>query len=300
MAKIIGRQFEVQRFVTGLHSFDRAFSLDGEVGMPLNVGWEMFGVNHTGKTTVSLSLAARIAQGKSIVFCDFEETDPKFVLDVVESQGFDGNVYVCQGETDEEMIEDLIKQLKSGEYAVGIVDSIAAISPIPEQSGSVGEANMGRRARIVAQLSRKSLPLFRGEKGTLIYVNHWYPVLGGSRAWDTPGGEAKKYFTHVRVHLLQDRKSRLSDGSYVIRGTVKKNKRGGSDDLKFLLAVKGGQGISRNLTALFDCKELGLAKKHKTVKLGDQDFGYLKTLVENHDDDELFAPFHKALAEHTS
>jgi len=66
----------------------------------------------------------------------------------------------------------------------------------------------------------------------------------------------------------------------------------------FFLFNLAGWGIHPGLTAVYDCLLLGLAKKERVVKLGDQSFGYMKDLIDGADDLEMFAPFIKALKEY--
>jgi RecA/RadA recombinase len=203
---IIGDAPTIKRLETGLYSFDRAFeNRKGDIGFPLGKGIEVFGATNTGKSTIVYGLAGMIAsaQERFIALADLEGFDPDFLTVVLETSGFSGDVQYIQREDDEEVLDELVSTLRkpSGKYVVGILDSIGAISPISEQKGAIGEANMGRRALILAQFTRKCLKLLRNpDAPTIFMINHEYPRIGGMGS-DTPGGQVKKYLASMRVKV---------------------------------------------------------------------------------------------------
>lgn len=261
--KVIGTHSKPHRIVTGLHTLDRAFTnRDGDIGVPIGVGYEIFGLNYTGKSTFCYSLAAIIANAVEgdIALCDFEGFDDVFLANVAEHQGFSGKVYVVSEEQDEDQLDGLIDHLNK-KCVVGILDSIGAIAPMGETRGDIGESNMGKRAFLMAQFSRKALKLFRFKKDkTVLMVNHWYPKLGGY-GYDTPGGEAKKYIASVRIKLSRNGKP-FPDGSYALIGEVIKN-RWGYQNLQFHIFMLSGCGLSAPMTAVWDCCALKLVKRGK-------------------------------------
>jgi hypothetical protein len=126
-------------------------------------------------------------------------------------------------------------------------------------------------------------------------INHAYPKIGG-RGLDTPGGEVKKYLSSIRISVkrkyIKGKYEEYPDGSYIIEGTVIKN-RWGLKDKVFNLFVLSGKGIHFGLTAMYDAINLGLAKRDRTIKIGDTIYGTMKSIVqEAHDgNDEFFLPF---------
>ena len=173
---------------------------------------------------------------------------------------------------------------------IGIIDSIGAISPIAEKEGDLGEANMGRRAKLVAQLTRKSLNEFRKDRDNAMFmINHVHPILGGMGT-TTPGGETLKYLVGIRLRVK--RKEEFPDQSYLMEGTVVKN-RFGYRNRQFYIFMLAGTGIHVGLTAMFDCFILGLAERGKVVKMDGQSHGYLKDLVKaaHEGRNEVFQPF---------
>jgi RecA/RadA recombinase len=306
--KIVGNVPQVNRIQTGLHSFDRAFiNADGDIGFPIGKGVELFGQTHVGKSTIVYSLAGMIANELegNIALADFEGFDPIFLETVLTNSGFDGILYYIQTNEDEEALDELISSLRNekNKCIVGIVDSIGAISPISEAEGSLGEANMGKRAFLVAQFARKGLKLLRDPNPrTIFMINHAYPVIGG-RGLTSPGGEVKKYLASIRIQVKRKYVSggyeEFPDGSYVILGQVVKN-RWGLKDRTFHLFVLSGKGVSKELTAVYDCLVMKLAKKDRVIKIGDQSFGYLKNIVDEAraGNTDFFQPFFELLSQH--
>jgi len=306
MIKIIGDAPEVERLQTGLYSFDRAFiNRKGNIGFPLGKYIELYGATHTGKSTIIYGLSGTIANhlGGNIALADLEGFDPDFLVDVLETSGFDGEVQYVQEETDEDTLESLISVLKQNEYVVGILDSIGAVSPVSEQQGDIGEANMGRRAFSMAQFSRKVVKLLREhDNKTMFTVNHAYPRIGGL-GYSSPGGEVKNYLFSIRIHVkrryVKSGWQEYPDGSYVIEGKITKN-RWGIKDKEFLLFVLSGKGMHKGMTAMFDCIELGLATSKNVVKIGDKSFGRLKPIIDEAQsgNEQFFEPFYELLVNH--
>lgn len=299
MVTILGASVPVKRILTGLYSFDHAFiNKEGDIGFPIGKGVELYGATFTGKSTIIYGLAGMVAKAieKDIALADFEGFDPKFLQTVLTSSGFDGNIFCIQEDDDEDALDKLLNSLREDKYGVGIVDSIGAISPISEAEGDLGEANMGRRAFLMAQFTRKALKLMRSDNPkTIFMINHAYPKIGG-RGLDTPGGEVKKYLSSIRISVkrkyIKGKYEEYPDGSYIIEGTVVKN-RWGLKEKVFNLFVLSGKGIHFGLTAMYDAINLGIAKRDRVIKIGDTTFGTMKEVImEAHKgNDEFFTPF---------
>lgn len=306
--EIIGTTSHVQRICTGLHSFDRAFvNQAGEVGFPIGKGVEIYGSTHCGKSTITYGFAGMIARilKKDIALADFEGFDPDFLTTVLQSTGFDSKIYCIQEDDDETALDLLLTTLRKPEYCVGIVDSIGAISPVSEAEGDLGESNMGRRAFLIAQFTRKALKILRSpDSKTIFMINHAYPRIGG-RGMETPGGEVKKYLTSMRISVkrryLKGKYEEFPDGSYIIEGQVIKN-RWGLKDKGFHLFVLAGYGIHVGLTAMYDLIDMGLVERGRTMKMDGVSFGSLKDVImKAHDGNEkFFIPFIDKLSNQTT
>ena len=302
MVKLTGSVPKLKRVKTGLYSFDHSFiNRKGETGLPIH-GIELYGPSHCGKSTVCQSISGIVAKelNGNIAFVDFEGCDAELLESIMDTQEYDGDVHFVLEETDEDTLGALVALLRDENYVLGILDSIGAVSPISEQQGNIGEANMGRRALAMAQFSRKMLKVLRDNENKCIFsINHAYPRIGGLGK-ETPGGRVKDYLFSNRIEMkrryVKSGWQEYPDGSYVIEGKVVKN-RWGLRLLPFLLFVLSGKGVHKGMTTMFDCIELGLATSKNVVKIGDKSYGRLKPIIDSaqEGDEEFFQPFYDLL-----
>lgn len=295
--QFIGEQRKTYRIQTGFWSFDQAFkNRSGAVGFPVRGICEISGWAGVGKSTLATSLSGIIGKelGVGIALADLEDHfDEDLARKVLEGTGFTGDFFIAPGELDTEKLEAMLLKLRDGSYAIGIVDSIGAISPIAEVEGGLEESSMGRRAKVVAVLSRRAIHFSNYLKKPYIIfaTNHVHAVMGG-RGTVTSGGVVKDYLCTTRIRLKS--KEIFDDGSTLLNGKVDKNSFGYSHRAFNLVNVVGW-GFHPGLTAVFDCVDKKLATNSRVVKLGDKSYGYMKQLIASPDDFQLFEPFQQAL-----
>ena len=304
MIKITGETPEFRRIQTGWYSFDHALADQTDIGYPLGQITEIYGSNGVGKSTFAHSLSLILAREtqSNIAVADFEGMNVKLLTANSELQEFDGELYRIQDVKDEKILQELLKSLadKKKQYSVGIVDAVGSISPVSETDGDLGDANMGRRAMLMAQFSRKANHiLISNPYKSMLLINHQHPRIGGLGTI-TPGGETKKYSASVRIQVsrmrLKNKEETFPDGSYILKGKVVKN-RWGLEDRDFHLFILAGKGVHKGLTAMYDGAILGLVNRDRTIKIGEQNFGYLKDIIAHaqDNDEEYFAPFYQVL-----
>jgi len=308
----------IKRLCLGMYSYDRAFiTAEGEIGMPLGTGYEVFGAPSVGKSTYCYSMMGII--GKLLTangaIADLEGFDPKYVSNILRYLKYTGTIKLITQGTDEEILsklEDALdplpnqKQSMKCEYTIGLLDSIAAISPVAERDGDLGGANMGRRAFLMAQFTRRLLPTVHPRKynseNIYFFTNHWYDDIG-KWGFNTPGGEVKKYLCGCRIHLKREKI--FEDGSYTLLGTLYKN-RYGINKKQFYVFIKSGVGIHLGLTALYDGIKVGKVNHRKpqgskttNLKLDGKKIDDLEDIITKRwQDDEFFQPFYDALKEY--
>lgn len=301
MIKITGHAPEFKRVITGWHSFDLAFADQKSIGFPLGQITETYGSPGTGKTTVTHSLAGVLAREtkSNIVIADLEGNNQDLMVENLNLQGFDGEVHFVLEKRDEDTLTKLLDAMNK-DYSVGILDAVGSISPVSEVQGDLGDSNMGRRAFLMAQFSRRgNHALLNNPTKSLFFLNHQAPRIG-MVGTITPGGETKKYASSIRIQLSRMRRKNKEetypDGSYIIQGVVKKN-RWGFRDREFYLFVLAGKGVHTGLTAVYDSYMLGLTEREKTIKLNGVSFGYLKDLISEAQggNDGFFVPFVESL-----
>jgi recombination protein RecA len=302
-----------ERVVTGLHSLDRAVGdNNGNYGFPLRTMVELYGKKGIGKTSFCLSMIGRIAEktGKPVSILDFERQDPDTVEKILSLAGYEGDVHYITNqakETPEDTLERFVDTMFVKEPPIGLVDSIGGFYPNAELEGKIGDSNMGVRAREVGQFSRRLIRSLQiaDNPHSIFLTNHEHPTIGGmTQGTITPGGETKKYLSHLRLRIKTAflGKATIDYGtSWLIEGRVEHN-RDGFSKTTFYSYMVAGEGIHTGLTALWDCIVKGLAvssaaniKETSTISLDGKSFGKLKNIIENRKDDEMFVPFQNAL-----
>jgi len=299
----IGPQVPVSRILTGFWSLDNAtMNNRGERGWVIPSYVEVYGKEGVGKTNFAVSIAGLVATKleKDISFLDFEIQDMDTIADILERTGFDGTVRLIREKKDEECLEKLLDTVEDEHYGVGLLDSIAAISPISEQEGKIGDANMGRRAMSMAQFSRKSVRMMQRRESpfSLICTNHSHPTIGGRVAGtETSGGVTHKFMAHYRILLSKaywKNKTIKFDDGWLLKGRIEKSRMGYAfrDFYTFMVA---GEGLHKGLSAMFDCLIYEYAELSRTVKMDGESYGTIKSFIENRDNTELFVPFENKL-----
>lgn len=318
-----GEYPKIQRVITGFYSLDRALSNPSQKawGIPLT-SYELYGNAGVGKSTLALSLAGIVGKAleSKITIAPIEALDTTFAESILKNTGYSGEVTLSLGEPyrkkgspnsdDENILDQFLDLLADEDYAVGILDSVGAISPVAETEGLTSDANMGRRAKLMANFMRRSTRLFRFRSPFMtLVVNHVYANLGFAGS-TTSGGDALKYLSRVRIRL--SRKAQVSDeeekpkaatdyagGSYLIGGTCEKLSFGPSRRTFNVFCV-ANRGLHLGMSAVWDGITNGLVSAEKTIKIGEQSFGYMSKLVKEAEDghDDVFQPFIDAISEY--
>jgi recombination protein RecA len=296
-----------QRVRTGLYSLDYLLANRNELGYPLRTAMELYGPPGVGKSTLAMALAGIVCKAtdqKKITIADLETAlEEQHMAATLEHVGFDGILHVVEaidkkqkGRTHEAILREAIDSLMLDTGAV-IIDSVGAIIPNAEMENDLEAANMGRRAQLVAKAVRRILAKLRiaPEPRVVFMVNHMYQAIG-YRGHITPGGDAKGYA--VANRLVLKRKETLDDGSSHVQLKVEKLRYGGVvPNRKGYVFIIPNYGVSREMTAVFDCFESGKAERKTVVKIDGTSYGRLSALVEKarSGDHEIFKPFFAAL-----
>lgn len=311
MVTITGDYPQIERRSTGIYSLDFALSSrNGELGMPLRSLYEIFGPSGTGKSTFSYYLSGCVDPTGKINVAPLELQDKEYMAACVHAAGFSGTLNIMdmtdgkKALTHEKIIDNLSRSVLDDGVSAVVLDSVGAVLPIVEEEGDLEDAFMGKRAKIIGRFSKKVARFLidSPNPGVAILINHSHQILGG-RGHVTAGGVTKDYMDIVKIGLWVKETIESNDeaAGWVIEGTVEKL-RFGKKGRKFRVVNLPGLGISRNLSAVFDCVSLGLATRSTTVKIGDKSIGYLSKLfeAERNGKNEIFQPFHEELDKYKS
>ena len=196
-------------------------------GIPKGRVIEIFGPESSGKTTLALHIIAEAQKrGGIAVFIDAEHAlDPKYA----EKIGVDTeNLYISQPDYGEQALEIAESLIASNAVDVIVVDSVAALVPKDELEGEIGEAHVGKQARLMSQALRKLKGIAHKANTAIIFINQLREKIGVmfGNPETTPGGRALKFFADMRldVRRIGDVKDSGEKTGSRIRVKVVKNK----------------------------------------------------------------------------
>jgi len=299
------------RVPLGLWSLDRALGFRDQVGMVLRAVYELYGNPGSGKSTLARYMAGRVKSTGTVIVCDLEVAEDRdYLRTILESSGLSGKGRMInymkkeKGEekarTHEEMVQEAVDALLDPEVNAVVIDSIGMFMPVAEREGDFGEAFMGKRAKEVAQIVRKSLAWMAEAKEpkALIAVNHVLETLATPvKGHYTPGGVELKYAATARIMMW--RKETMAHGAFQAELRVEKLRQGGAGkERSASVFFIPGVGVSRGMTALFDCFRAKLATREASVKLRGTKVARIGELLDAGMDgkEDVFQPFHEALA----
>lgn len=191
-------------------------------GFPLGRIVEIYGPESGGKTTLTLHvIAAAQKMGGLAAFIDAEHAlDPIYArrLGVNTDQ-----LVVSQPDNGEQALEVAETLIKSEQFSVVVVDSVAALVPKKELEGEMGDAQMGSQARLMGQAMRKLNGVVAKTSTCLIFINQVRDKIGVmyGNPETTTGGRALKFYASMRVTVRSS--EQVKDGAEVI-GTKTKIK----------------------------------------------------------------------------
>ena len=215
---------EVEAISTGSLALDLAL---GVGGIPRGRITEIYGPESSGKTTVCQHIVAEAQkEGGVCAFIDMEHAlDPSYAARC----GVDtSSLFIAQPDTGEQALEIAEMLIRSGTIDVVVVDSVAALVPRAEIEGDMGDATMGRMARLMSQALRKLSGAIKQSNTAIIFTNQLRDKIGvmfGSPE-TTTGGNALKFYASVRLDIrrIQTIKNQGEVVGSRARVRVKKNK----------------------------------------------------------------------------
>jgi len=243
----------------------------GVGGVPIGRIIEIFGPESSGKTTLSLHVAAEAQKNfkdKKVAFIDVEHAiDPFYARNI----GVDmDNLLFSQPNSAEEALNLVDRLVRSGLFSVIITDSVAALTPQCELDGEIGDHNVGAQARLMGQAMRKFKSIANEYSTALIFINQIRDNIGGMpgmKTTTTPGGRALKFHASVRIEIKRigsefegaaQSKNRKAIANKTVAKIIKNKVAPPFLDASFLIYF--GEGISR------EADLLNLAVKYKIIK----------------------------------
>lgn len=189
---------------------------DALSGTP-NVGYawgrivELYGPEMSGKTTLALHAVAEAQKlDYPCMYIDAEHgCDPYYMKAI----GVDlDKLSFVQPDYGEQSLETVIQAVKEG-YKLVVIDSVAALTPLAELEGNMGDAHIGRQARMMGQGLRKMTSIVAKNKAIVIFINQLRMKIGVmfGNPETTPGGKALKFFASYRVDVRSPRGGKIEE-----------------------------------------------------------------------------------------
>ena len=230
-------------------------------GVPRGGFTEIIGPESVGKSTLCLHIISEAQKYGKCLFIDTEHAfDPVYATALsVDMQ----KLLLSQPGSAEEALEITYRMAQTGEVALIVIDSVAALVSQAELNGQMGDAHIAGTARLMGQGLRKLTPTIGRTNTAIVFTNQLRDKIGGYGATEiTTGGKSLKYFAHVRLDLR--RVEFLKDGPDIIGSKIRckviKNKLARPQrvaDFEILF----GEGVSREGSILDAALELGLVIK---------------------------------------
>ncbi len=199
---------DVEFLSSGSISLDKA--LGGGYGKGRII--EVIGNPSSGKTTCALHAVAEVQKnGGQAAYLDQEHAlDPIYCA----SLGVDmEDLLISQPDSAEEALGIAKMLAESAAVDLIVIDSVAALVPLAELSGDIGDSHMGLLARLMGQTCRALAGIAARTNTTIIFINQYRlkigVMFGDPRT--TPGGEALKYAASQRLEIATTGKEKLGE-----------------------------------------------------------------------------------------
>ena len=190
---------EISSISSGSTALDIALGIGG---VPRGRVVEVFGPESSGKTTLTLHIAAETQKlGGTVAFIDAEHA-----LDLGYARKLGVNtddLLLSQPDTGEQALEITDVLIRSGAVDLIVIDSVAALVPRAELEGEMGDSHMGLQARLMSQALRKLTSTISKSNTCVIFINqirHKIGVMFGSPE-TTTGGNALKFYASIRMDI---------------------------------------------------------------------------------------------------
>ncbi|MBI5888397.1 MAG: recombinase RecA [Deltaproteobacteria bacterium] len=212
-----GVMADVETISTGSPALNIALGIGG---VPRGRVVEIFGPESSGKTTLTLHIAAQAQKtGGAVAFIDAEHA-----LDMAYAKKLGVNtddLLLSQPDTGEQALEIADLLIRSNAVDLIIIDSVAALVPRAELEGDMGDSHMGLQARLMSQALRKLTSTISKSKTCMIFINqirHKIGVMYGSPE-TTTGGNALKFYASLRLDIRKT--GQIKQGETVIGNRVR-------------------------------------------------------------------------------
>lgn len=215
---------------TGSMNLDLAL---GTGGWPLGRVVELWGPEHSGKTSLAMlavASAQRAYPDKACAWVDMEQT---FDETWAETLGVDLDrlVIVKNPHSAEDVADSYKRMVMSGLFSLAVLDSVGGMISRVEFEKESDEATVAKVAQIVTRMVKQVAPMARSNDTCSMVINQVRSNIGGYGASDTTGGGwALKHITSIKCAVRRgESKSIRIDGKdtpvgHEVNVRIQKNK----------------------------------------------------------------------------
>jgi recombination protein RecA len=211
------KKVDVESIPTGSISLDIALGIGG---IPRGRIIEIYGPESSGKTTLALHIIANAQKAGGIAsFIDAEHAlDPEYAKKIGVNIK---DLLISQPDNGEQALDIVETLVNSGTISIIVIDSVAALVPKAEIEGDMGDAHMGRQARLMSQALRKLTAIVAKSNCTVIFINQIRMKIGVvfGNPETTTGGNALKFYASVRIEVR--RSAQIKKGEDIVGNRVK-------------------------------------------------------------------------------
>ncbi len=190
---------DVDAISSGSLSIDAAL---GVGGYPKGRIIEVYGPESSGKTTLALHAIAEVQKrGGKAAFIDAENAiDPNYAKNL--GVKID-DLILSQPDSGEQALEITEMLIRSEAFDLIVIDSVAALVPLAELAGEMGDSQVGLQARLMSKAMRKLSGVMNRSLTTVIFINQLREKVGimFGNPEVTPGGRALKFYSSIRIDV---------------------------------------------------------------------------------------------------
>lgn len=174
-----------------------------------------FVVHNSGKTTLALHAIAEVQRlDEAAAFIDAEHAlDTQYA----EALGVDlARLYLSQPDSGEQALDIVETFVQTGDVSLVVIDSVAALTPLCELEGAMGDQHVGAQARLMSRALRKLASIANKKRCTLIFLNQIRMKIGVmyGNPETTPGGNALKFYSSQRLQC--GRRAHIKSGEEAV------------------------------------------------------------------------------------
>jgi recombination protein RecA len=249
-------------------------------GLPRGQMVHLYGPEGTGKSTLALHMVASVqASGGRVLFIDQENA-----LETSYAKALGVNVdppylkYMRKNPNGEVVLDIIEKAVRSGLYALIVVDSVATLAPANVLEASNQEVFVAAQARMLTQGLMKLNHAAVNSDTIILWVNQQRSNISkmpNARQFTTPGGKALPFYANINI-LIQ-RFGPIKEGEQIIgqqaKIKVEKNKIA-APMREVLCNMIYGYGFRKDLDLIISAKDAEMIQQkgswfeYNGIKLG--------------------------------